>query len=314
VRVIAWVRLLTSVFVASLLCLHSRSTAQEAKLIKIHEGKHWVWFARSDQFESYGQDIERFYDYADKAFEYLCEAWGLKLPREKYVLFVWPKTGGGFATGDIAEVRAVTGKESPGIGVSYDAFFNVVHGIKGYWAYVLITHEMVNLFTGQIVSGGWPVDWWANHRSPFPLVTAVQIEYALVPEVAIHHAKQITADPLCRMFQKLKDQYGWHLFRKAFQMAREDGINWERIGTNPSKLRTNYVCAYLQMAAPEDLTPYFNGFVPNFDLEMVASTIKARERWRSLPEGDSKRKELQALFLSGNYEACLKLNEPVQTH
>ena len=46
-----------------------------------------------------------------------------------------------------------------GIGVSYDAFFNVVHGIKGYWAYVLITHEMVNLFTGQIVSGGWPVDW-----------------------------------------------------------------------------------------------------------------------------------------------------------
>jgi hypothetical protein len=68
------------------------------------------------------------------------------------------------------------------------------------------------------------------------------------------------------------------------------------------------------MAAPEDLTPYFNGFVPNFDLEMVASTIKARERWRSLPEGDSKRKELQALFLSGNYEACLKLNEPVQTH
>jgi hypothetical protein len=88
VRVIAWVRLLTSVFVASLLCLHSRSTAQETKLIRIHEGKHWVWFARSDQFESYRQDIERFYDYADKAFEYLCEAWGLKLPREKYVLFV----------------------------------------------------------------------------------------------------------------------------------------------------------------------------------------------------------------------------------
>ncbi len=70
-----------SVFVASLLCLHSRLTAQEAKLIKIHEGKHWVWFARSDQFESYRQDIERFYDYADKAFEYLCKAWGLNLPR-----------------------------------------------------------------------------------------------------------------------------------------------------------------------------------------------------------------------------------------
>jgi hypothetical protein len=59
------------------------------------------------------------------------------------------------------------------------------------------------------------------------------------------------------------------------------------------------------MAAPEDLTPYFSGIIPNFDPEKVASIIKARERWRSLLEGDPKRKELQALFLSGNYEACL---------
>ncbi len=289
-----------------LFCCETTFGVQEARVVKIHEGKYWVWFAREDQFERYRQDIERFYDYADKAFEYLCNAWGLKPPQEKYALFVWPKTGGGFATGDIAEVHQVTGKPSPGIGVSYDAFFNVVHGIRGYWGYVLITHEMVNLFTGQIVSGGWPVDWWANHRSPFPLVTAVQIEYALVPEVAIHHAKQINADPLCQMFLRLKDQYGWHLFRKAFKLAIEDGINWERIGENPSKLRTNYVCAYLQMAAPEDLTPYFEGFVPNFDANMVADIIRARERWKSLPENEPKRRELQNLFLNGKYEACLK--------
>lgn len=286
-------------------CGLSSLTAQDKEIVKVHEGKCWVWFARKDQFEQYKQDIERFYDYADKAFEYLCNAWGLRPPREKYVLFVWPRTGGGFAAGDIAEVRSVTGEVSPGIGVSYDAFFNAVHGIKGYWAYVLITHEMVNLFTGQIVSGGWPVDWWANHRSPFPLVTAVQIEYALVPEVAIHHAKQITGDPLCQMFSKLKDQYGWYLFRKAFQMAREDGVNWELIGSNPSKLRTNYVCAYLQMAAPEDLSPYFAGVVPGFDADMVADIIKARKRWRDLPEG-VERQEKQALFLRGNYRELLK--------
>ncbi|MCS7187901.1 MAG: hypothetical protein N3B10_06355 [Armatimonadetes bacterium] len=286
-------------------CFLSLTNSQEGKIVKVHEGKYWVWFAREDQFERHKQDIERFYSYADKAFEYLCDAWGLKPPKEKYALLVWPRTGGGFATGDIAEVRQVTGKPSPGIGVSFDAFFNVVYGIRGYWGYVLITHEMVNLFTGQIVSGGWPVDWWANHRSPFPLVTAVQIEYALVPEVAIHHAKQIEADPLCQMFLRLKDQFGWNLFRKAFRLAIDDGINWERIGENPSKLRTNYVCAYLQMAAPEDLTPYFTGFVPNFDANMVADIIKARERWRSLPENNPRRKELQNLFLSGKYEACL---------
>ncbi|MGQ9461526.1 MAG: hypothetical protein ACUVTP_04930 [Candidatus Fervidibacter sp.] len=61
-------------------------------------------------------------------------------------------------------------------------------------------------------------------------------------------------------------------------MAKEDGVNWELIGSNPSKLRTNYVCTYLQMAAPEDLSPYFAGVVPWFDADMVADIIKARKR------------------------------------
>lgn len=48
---------------------------------------------------------------------------------------------------------------------------------------------MVNLFTGQVVSGGWPVDWWANHRSPFSLMTAVEIAYSrhsLDPCAGVH--------------------------------------------------------------------------------------------------------------------------------
>jgi hypothetical protein len=42
----------------------------------------------------------------------------------------------------------------------------------------------------QVVSGGWPVDGWADHLSPFPILTAVNIEYALRPEVAVYHARQ----------------------------------------------------------------------------------------------------------------------------
>lgn len=283
-----------------LLGLFPALTKEEGKIVKIYEGKHWIWFARDDQFEKYKEDIEKFYPYADKAFEYLKEAWGLELPLEKYFLLVWPRTGGGFATGDIGEIHSVRGEVSPGIGVSYDAFFNVVNGIRGYWGYVLITHEMVNLFTGQIVSGGWPVDWWADHRSPFPLMTAVEIEFALVPEVAVHHAKQMS-DPLCQMFWKLKDQFGWYLFRKAFKMAKEDGINWDRIGENPSKLRTNYVCAYLQMSSPEDLTQYLKGVVPDFDEKMVREIIEARKKWYSLPEDSPQRDQLKKRFLEGEY-------------
>ena len=89
---------------------------------------------------------------------------------------------------------------------------------------------MVNLFTGAVVSGGWPVDWWANHPSPFPLMTAVEIEYVLVPEMAVFHDRQGRGDPLVVMFRKLKDQYGWSMFRKAFRTAIEDGINWDSFG------------------------------------------------------------------------------------
>jgi len=276
--------------------------AVEPSVVKVHESEHWVWFAEQKKFDEHRQDIERFYDYADRAFAHLTMALGLKPLQERYALLVWHKTGGGFATGDIAEVRPVTGRPSPGIGVSYDAFFNVTHGIRGYWAYVLIAHEMVNLLTAQMVSGGWPVDWWANHRSPFPLMTAVQIEYALVPEVAVHHAKELT-DPLGRMFVRLKDQFGWALFRKAFAAAREDGMNWDRIGQNPSALRTNYVCAYLQLGAPEELTDYLAGAVPGFDAKMVADILRARKRWRTLPEGHPKRAALHSAFLRGDYRS-----------
>ena len=227
--------------------------AQKPRYRIIHEGKHWTWVAREDQYRRQRADIAALYDYADKAFDKLCESWGMKPPRDKYTLLVMDRTGGGFATGDVSEAHAITGKQSPGIGCSYDAFSGSANGIKAYWAHILITHEMVNLFTGAVVSGGWPVDWWANHRSPFPLMTAVEIEYALVPEMAVFHDRQGRGDPLVVMFRKLKDQYGWSMFRKAFRTAIDDGIHWDSFDANPSALRTAYVAAYLQFGAPEDI-------------------------------------------------------------
>jgi hypothetical protein len=276
------------------------AAAAETPIVQIHEGAHWVWYARQDQFKEHAKDIRRYYDYADRAFAYLADAWGAKLPRNKYALLVWPKPGGGFAAGDVGEVHQVTGKAAPGIGVSYDAFSSNANGVKGYWGYVLLTHEMVNAFTGEMVSGGWPVDWWANHKSPFPLMTAVQIEYALVPEVAVHHAKQ-QDNPLGKMFLRLKDQFGWALFRRAFAAATEDGIKWDRFGPNPGALRTNMVCAYLQAVVPEDLTPYFKGVVPAFDSGTVVMILKSRERWRALPAGDPARARLKGAYLRGDF-------------
>ncbi len=290
----------------AVLSMASRARAQNPPYEQIHQGKHWTWIARQDQFKEHKADIAALYDYADKAFEKLCDSWGLRPPKDRYTLLVSARTGGGFAAGNIGEARALTGKESPGIGCSYDAFSGTAHGIKAFWAHILITHEMVNLFTGQVVSGGWPVDWWANHRSPFPLMTAVEIEYALVPQMAVFHERQGREDPLVGMFMHLKDQFGWAMFRKAFRAAIDDGIHWDAFGANPSALRTAYVAAYLQIGAPEDIGKILGPLVPRYDAQVVNDIVKAHSRWSALPQESSRRKALQEAFLKGDYKAALK--------
>jgi len=287
--------------ICGLAFLAALAGAQTNQIVKIHDGAHWTWYARTDQFDAHKADIEAMYDYADKAFEALEAAWGMKAKESKYSLFVWDKTGGGFAAGDIGEVHAITGKESPGVACSYDAFSNVAHGIKGYWAPVLVTHEMVNLFTGSIVSGGWPRDWWADDRSPFPYVTSVEIEFGLVPLDAAYHLQEGAKDPQIQMFLKMKDEYGWRMFRRAFQMAIDDGIQWDRFGGNPSALRTNYVAAYLEMGAGDDLNSLMSGPVPNYDHSVVADIIRAHNRWHARATGSDAYKTAQDAYLSGRY-------------
>jgi hypothetical protein len=290
--------------VLATLATANEARAQSTGYQKIHEGRYWNWYARQDQFRNHKADIEAVYDYADRAFDKLCEAWAFRPPGERYALLVMASPGGGFAAGDIGEVRAITGKKSPGIGCAYDAFSGTANGLKAYWAHVLITHEVVNLFTGEVVSGGWPVDWWANHRSPFPLMTAIQIEYALVPQVAVFHERQGREDPLVGMFLRLKDQFGWALFRKAFRTAAADGINWDALGANPSALRTAYVAAYLQLGAPEDISSILGPLIPRYDAQTVEDVLRARSRWVALPRNSVERQTLQAAFLKGDYRTA----------
>ena len=283
-------------------CAALASGARQEKFIQIHVGKHWIWYARQDQYEAHKADIEAMYDYADEAFQTLVDDWGMRPKLDHYTLLVNDQTGGGFATGDVGQAHQITGQESPGIGCSYDAFYNSAHGIKAFWAHVLITHEMVNLFTGQIVSGGWPRDWWADDKSPFPLTTAVQIEMKLVPQIAIHHLEDSEGDPLVPMFMELHEQYGWSMFRRAFSMAISDGINWDRFGGNPSALRTNYVAAYLEMGAKEDLSPILGPHVPNYDHTVVAQIIRAHATWQIHARGSAEYASDARAFLDGHYD------------
>jgi hypothetical protein len=142
-------------------------------------------------------------------------------------------------------------------------------------------------------------------RSKRQVMTAVEIEYALVPEMAVFHEREGRGDPLVVMFQELKDQFGSAMFRKAFRTAIDDGIHWDAFGKNPSALRTAYVAAYLQIGAPEDITGIVRSLVPAYDAQAVTDIVSARAKWSALPRESSRRRALKAAFLKGDYKSVL---------
>ena len=101
------------------------------------------------------------------------------------------------------------------------------------------------------MSGGWPADWWANHRSPFPLMTAVEMRGALVPQMAVFHENR-GARSACRDVQATQGP----IWLGDVPQGIPDGHRQQDAGSDisvpdPSALRTAYVAAYLQIGAPK---------------------------------------------------------------
>ena len=130
-------------------------------------------------------------------------------------------------------------------------------------------------------------------------MTAVQIEYSLVPEMAVFHERDGRRDPLVGMFMHLKDQFGWPVFRKAFRTAIDDGIRWDAFDANPSALRTAYVAAYLQIGAPEDIGKILQPLVPEDDAGTVKDIVTAHSKWSGLPHGLSRARSRKRLSSKG---------------
>ncbi len=169
--------------------------------------------------------------------------------------------------------------------VTGDAFSNsytdpVTHQtIPGFWGYLLTLHESVNVFTG-LVSGGWPTDWWADHRSPFPnamdeefmrSIGKAQNNPTLLAAADAHHErfadpKQPGYDAETAMFVNFYNQFGgFPPFATTFQLVQEDGLEWETVNPgspgnqNHGERLSEYVIAYLQLGfhTTSDLTPTF---------------------------------------------------------
>lgn len=258
--------------------------------ILIHTGKRFIWYTKQSIWNAHKGDISALFDYMDREFEQVVSDWGITTPQEQYYLWVDPHTGGGFAAGDNGDIHQVTGKPAPGIGVAYDAYFNMAGprgSIKAYWAYAIGTHETMNLLTGQAVSGGWPRDWWADDISPFPAMSAVRVEAELGKnDISAAHDTSFKGDKLYAMFKAIQARYGWKVFHNMIALAKADGIRWDRIdsGKNPSPVLTAYVTAYMVLASGDPLgewdAKFFHGVIPSYKQELTAQVLAARESWK----------------------------------
>lgn len=230
----------------------------DTQYVLVHSSQYWDWYATNERWNANPQTYLALSDFQDQVYQTLKDFLGTDpiqgTPDKRFYLLVNEQTGGGFAAGFIPEIQ-----KGPGIGISWDLWTASFAG-NTFWSHELGAHETVNVFTGLVLSG-WPVDWWANHRSPFPFMVKIKVLEALGFADGAK-ADRDRADVLTNMFLDLQSTYNWDLYRQLLKILADDGwTSWDTLappGNNPSGLRSSYVAAYLSIAAQKNLTDVIN--------------------------------------------------------
>jgi len=183
-------------------------------------------------------DISWFFPFIENVHSRLVNAFGFEKqpkPTNVYLEQGAPGTIGGWASGG-------------NFGVSAGDF------VQNHWTMGVAIQEYVNCFTGYITAC-WPTEWWANHKSPFPIMVSVEIMRELgYNNEANQRESLFINDPLYAMFKRLKTDFGWGIFKNAFAYMLRDRINLCNY-SEPDK--TYRVCAYLNCGAGKELFDYY---------------------------------------------------------
>ena len=120
------------------------------------------------------------------------------------------------------------------------------------WTLGITCHEIVNLMTGECVTGGWPTDWWANSKSPFPALVSVTVLRSTGHGTeADQNEAEFLADPTYLMWKALIGVSGWTPVKNMFQLFRSRAINLASIA---EPLKSAYVIVGLTLSGGIDLT------------------------------------------------------------
>jgi len=180
----------------------------------------------------------------------------------------------------IIEAGGCCGGWAGGGDVGYnDGNFKSAGGVQ--WTRGVVIGEVVNGVTGA-VSSEWPRDWWADTAWYFPGFIAAAVLKELNPAAGAKWEvdEKYPTYPTYVLFRALQQEKGWAIYQKLFQLVKTDKMAWDRIGANPSALKTNYTIAYISLAYGQNLGDRFKtaGKVSAADPAVIEQIMDAREK------------------------------------
>ena len=246
------------------------------------------WTTPSNALAFKGFDVS----FPDRVRQQLTADFGLPFPSSRFTVEVGPyipRDAAGNPNGpSTANAGLAHTGSSFGLGefLSADTVITASNAPDGTivmaaWAYIFMVQECVNDYT-VIIGGGWPTDWWADHRSPFPTAVNWNILNELgtgdiyTIECDYNHGPPspdfvqgfgVVYDTQASMFDSLRASAGgWNGFANAFAYLHGDKMilnelkdpplfttQTQFVSGNPSALLTDYVIAYLSLGFQKDL-------------------------------------------------------------
>lgn len=273
----------------------------QADYVEVYSSQYAKWCVDATFWPSNSQYIRQFFTYYDDIVPLLSSLFKVNIPLPIVVEVTTPTPGG--AVCDCGPRFGVP----EAIRITGDAFSNTftnplsIQSIPGFWGYLLTLHETINAFTGQVGGGGWPTDWWADQRSPFPNALDEQImrylgtkqnNQTLQNAASAQHERfgdpsQSGYDTEVGMFNNFFNQFGgFSAYSSFFNLVHNDGLQWVPVGQDPtytpdnnhSPLLSEYVIAYLSLAfgTISDLTQTFaKAGVGTLDTKITSYTLSS---------------------------------------
>lgn len=183
-------------------------------IAELYRSKYFVWTGDPAKIKG---TINPFYAFLDKAYLKLCEDFNFNVDAILPISVT------------IADSERCIGGIS---GWTGDGKLGYCAGnwADNHFCSGTLLHELVNLFTGEGVSGGWPTHWWANDHSPFPVLISIELMKQLGKTTQANERDRIFAsDVWYGCFKKLHRGKGWTLWKTFFGYLRERGIDLNKI-------------------------------------------------------------------------------------